>query len=250
MRTRWDFKNRLLDAFGTRSHAFVDELLAALGLSVRSRGAECVTEKELNAALAALDGIRPRDESEAMLAVQMVATNRAALDMLARARHAEYLPTMHECGNLAVKLLRTYTAEIEALAKLRRDGEQTVRVEHVHVHDGAQAIVGNVVSRQRSGEGDNWEMTINPMQLTTGEPPALRRAPRCGARTRSGSPCRSPIVKGKKRCRMHGGAAGTGAPKGNRNGNWKHGHYCGELRSALRLFRMVARHARNSPPVR
>jgi hypothetical protein len=31
-------------------------------------------------------------------------------------------------------------------------------------------------------------------------------SPRCGARTRSGAPCRSPAVNGKERCRMHGGA--------------------------------------------
>ena len=30
------------------------------------------------------------------------------------------------------KLLRTYTMQTEALAKLKRGGEQTVRVEHVH----------------------------------------------------------------------------------------------------------------------
>ncbi|MFZ2080570.1 MAG: HGGxSTG domain-containing protein [Xanthobacteraceae bacterium] len=29
-------------------------------------------------------------------------------------------------------------------------------------------------------------------------------SPRCGARTRSGKPCRAPAVNGKKRCRMHG----------------------------------------------
>jgi hypothetical protein len=40
---------------------------------------------------------------------------------------------------------------------------------------------------------------------------------RCGARTRSGQPCRSPAVTGNRRCRMHGGAAGSGAPKNNQN---------------------------------
>ena len=30
-------------------------------------------------------------------------------------------------------------------------------------------------------------------------------------------PCRSPAVKGRKRCRMHGGAAGSGARAGNTN---------------------------------
>jgi hypothetical protein len=46
---------------------------------------------------------------------------------------------------------------------------------------------------------------------------SMRGSPRCGAKTRSGAPCMSPAVRGKKRCRMHGGAAGSGAPKGNRN---------------------------------
>jgi uncharacterized protein YjcR len=32
----------------------------------------------------------------------------------------------------------------------------------------------------------------------------------------------SPAVGGKNRCRMHGGAAGSGAPRGNRNA-LKHG---------------------------
>jgi uncharacterized protein YjcR len=49
-------------------------------------------------------------------------------------------------------------------------------------------------------------------------------SPRCGARTRAGTPCRSPAVKGKRRCRMHGGAKGSAAPKGNQNA-LKHGTY-------------------------
>ena len=49
-------------------------------------------------------------------------------------------------------------------------------------------------------------------------------SPRCGAKTRSGTPCRSPAVRGKKRCRMHGGAKGSGAPIGNQNA-LRHGRY-------------------------
>ena len=50
---------------------------------------------------------------------------------------------------------------------------------------------------------------------------------RCGARTRSGKPCMSPAVSGKKRCRMHGGAEGSGAPRGNKNA-LKHGQFTRE----------------------
>ena len=53
---------------------------------------------------------------------------------------------------------------------------------------------------------------------------AMLASPRCGAKTRKGTPCSSPTVKGKRRCRMHGGAAGSGAPKGNRNA-LKHSFY-------------------------
>ncbi len=55
----------------------------------------------------------------------------------------------------------------------------------------------------------------------------LRSSPRCGARTRSGAPCKSPAAHGKGRCRMHGGALGSGAPIGNRNA-WKHGYWSRE----------------------
>jgi len=49
----------------------------------------------------------------------------------------------------------------------------------------------------------------------------------CLAQTRYGTLCKTMPVKGKKRCRMHGGANGTGAPKGNRNA-FKHGRYSAE----------------------
>jgi uncharacterized protein YjcR len=52
----------------------------------------------------------------------------------------------------------------------------------------------------------------------------MRESSRCGARTREGKPCQAPAVRGKARCRMHGGAKGSGAPVGNENA-LKHGMY-------------------------
>ena len=51
---------------------------------------------------------------------------------------------------------------------------------------------------------------------------AMLASPRCGAKVRSGGSCRSPAVRGKRRCRMHGGAPESGAPRGNQNAR-KHG---------------------------
>lgn len=38
----------------------------------------------------------------------------------------------------------------------------------------------------------------------------------CGAKTRSGEPCKRHPVPGSKRCKLHGGKS-TGAPKGSKN---------------------------------
>jgi uncharacterized protein YjcR len=50
---------------------------------------------------------------------------------------------------------------------------------------------------------------------------------KCLAKNRKGFPCGRAKSKGKKRCRLHGGAAGSGAPIGNKNA-FKHGHYSRE----------------------
>uniref|UniRef100_UPI003C2DA054 HGGxSTG domain-containing protein n=1 Tax=Altererythrobacter segetis TaxID=1104773 RepID=UPI003C2DA054 len=77
-------------------------------------------------------------------------------------------------------------------------------------------------------------MTNNPMQ-----PERLASARRCLARTRKGTECQSPAVKGKRRCRMHGGT-NPGAPKGNRNAR-KHGGYSAETKAAARWLKAMAR---------
>lgn len=58
----------------------------------------------------------------------------------------------------------------------------------------------------------------------------------CGAKTRKGKACRNAPVYGKKRCRMHGGAKGSGAPKGNQNA-LKHGRYTAERIARDKLLR-------------
>jgi hypothetical protein len=76
------------------------------------------------------------------------------------------------------------------------------------------------------------------------EPQQFRNAGRCGAKTRAGTPCRSPSVAGKRRCRMHGGAHGSGGPKGPRNGNYKHGRYTAETIASRKWLREKIREVR------
>ncbi|SIO66978.1 hypothetical protein SAMN05443247_11594 [Bradyrhizobium erythrophlei] len=86
-------------------------------------------------------------------------------------------------------------------------------------------------------------MTDNPMRSP--ETGSVSEPSQCGARTRSGTPCKSAPVTGRRRCRMHGGADGSGAPKGERNGNYKHGRYTAELANTRRWIREAIRTLRD-----
>ena len=63
---------------------------------------------------------------------------------LRRFKASEKIAQQNSNGNLAIKLLRTFTMQIEALQRYRGKGQQKVTVEHVHVNAGGQAIVGAV----------------------------------------------------------------------------------------------------------
>lgn len=62
----------------------------------------------------------------------------------------------------------------------------------------------------------------------------------CGAKTRSGNPCKTAPVSGKKRCRMHGGAKGSGATIGNINA-LKHGKYSARIKAMRKEANDMAR---------
>jgi hypothetical protein len=173
-------RETMLDAFGTTSMDFVQEEVERL--SNYHRAAELSDrqhQRDLNAAIAVIDGTRPDNEAAAMLASQMAVTHALAMDMMGRAKRAELVVQADSAGSMAVKLLRTYTTQIEALAKLKRGGEQTVRVEHVHVYPGGQAIVGAVSNHRRAEGGGVDEYgnqafgTLDPRTLTSAPGAAL-----------------------------------------------------------------------------
>ena len=74
-------------------------------------------------------------------------------------------------------------------------------------------------------------------------------APRCGAKTRSGTPCKAPAMK-NGRCRMHGGkSTGPRTPEGlerSRNANFKHGLYSAESIAERRYMSQLLRSSRET----
>jgi hypothetical protein len=108
-------------------------------------------ERELSFALSMVKGIRPRDDNEGMLAAQMAAVHIATMTAARRLANVETIDQQDSASNMFNKCARTFTAQVEALKKYRSTGEQSIKVQHVNVHDGGQAIVSSTL--QTGGGG-------------------------------------------------------------------------------------------------
>ncbi|MGA2143888.1 MAG: hypothetical protein ABSH49_02870 [Bryobacteraceae bacterium] len=102
----------------------------------------------------------PQNLTEAMLSAQMIAVNDAVHLFLARATAPNQGTEAIDLNVLrATRLMRVFTEQLEAMQKLKgKVGQQKVTVEHVHVHQGGQAIVGAVAAEGPGpGVGDGKE---------------------------------------------------------------------------------------------
>ena len=145
---------RLLEAFATGDDDLIGHLLGQLADTV-PRG-ERRNVGNINFVVAALHSIGPRDGLETLLAVQMVGVHTLAMQCLARAALKEQTEFGLDVNvNRATRFLRTFAIQMEALKAHRSKGQQSVKVEHVHIHRGAQAIVGAVNNSPTGGGGDN-----------------------------------------------------------------------------------------------
>jgi hypothetical protein len=199
----------------------------------------------------------PQNVIEASLAVQMTATKEAALMFLHRAT-TEGQTTEGTDLNVvrATRLMRLHLEQIEAMQKLKgKSGQQTVTVEHVHVHEGGQAIVGPVTTTKAEG---GWGAIAMPKptphekrrgRLKNGNPPGdFTRAARCGAKTRRGTPCQCPAMA-NGRCRLHGGlSTGPKTAEGIeriRRAQLKHGRYTKRAKAERAEYRELLRACRD-----
>ncbi len=77
-----------------------------------------------------------------------------AIQCLSRVKDAIFIDHIDCLLNQSAKLMRVFTAQMEALQRYRgKSTQQKVTVEHVHVHQGGQAIVGAVSSQTKPGGG-------------------------------------------------------------------------------------------------
>jgi hypothetical protein len=142
----------LAEALATTDVSFVVGLIGQLADAGTRR--RKVDERELNFMLSVVKGAKPKDQIEAMLAAQMAAVHTATMTFARRLANVENIAQQDSAERAFNKLARTFAAQVEALKRYRSRGDQTVRVEHVTVNEGGQAIVGNVAHRG-GGNGDD-----------------------------------------------------------------------------------------------
>ena len=99
-------------------------------------------------------------------------------------------------------------------------------------------VSGSHASRSSTAaRGAKLKIAINPQD--DGDNPATAHETLCGARARSGSTCERLPEPGRRRCRLHGGAKGSGAPSGTRNGRYADGHHTKEAKAERRLVQQI-----------
>lgn len=137
----------LAGAVGTNDLDFLGGILVQIA-NVASKG-QTADAGAINYMLSMVKGVQPRDQIEAMLAAQMAAVHNATMTFARRLNHVDNIPQQDSAERAFNKLARTFTSQVEALKRYRSAGDQTVRVEHVTVNEGGQAIVGNVTTGGR-----------------------------------------------------------------------------------------------------
>ncbi len=163
---------------GTFDRDLIDKTFGQIvSVGFASKSTSETKVRSVNAALASIIEIDPQDSTELMLAAQMVTVHNVSMEMARRALLSEQtLEGVNLNINFMTKLMRTYTAQIEALTKYRNKGKQqiTVKQRNVNVNDGGQAVIGDV---NQGGVMIKWKG------------PPHDEIPRCGARKRSGGLC-------------------------------------------------------------
>ena len=153
--TGWDVLVAGLGLSDPRVAEVIVDQLAAL-----AQTKDEVSQDRANRLLAIVQELAPADPFEALLTVQMAAIHDASMKQASALHNAMLVRGLGDpferYSNSLNKLTRTFAAQMEALKRYRSKGVQKVVVEHqhIHVHPGAQAVVGEVYGAG-AGEQEN-----------------------------------------------------------------------------------------------
>jgi hypothetical protein len=137
---------------GSQNDDFNDTLVNQATDTVSRRHPAPQRKRQRQGVMGAMLGIRPNDEIEGMIIAQIIATHNAVMECHRRAMlDNERFEVWREALNQASKLSRSWAGLVNTLDRHRGKGQQQIRVEHVHVNKGGQAIVGSINGAGRFG---------------------------------------------------------------------------------------------------
>lgn len=136
----------ILDATASSSFDFANHIVGQLQ-NLSSNGLSSV-----NAGVAFLHGLKPRDEIEALLMSQMFAIHTLIMDFSARVFANEDPEIVDRNANRVAKLTGRFADHMGALQRHRGYGPHQVNVGSVNVGNGGQAVVGNFIKGTSNGE--------------------------------------------------------------------------------------------------
>jgi len=136
---------RLMNAMGTDNTDFLLGIFRQLANLVVSTDGNVDGDK-VHFMLSVIEGIKPENETEAMLAAQMAVVHLATMKYAGTLLTVDKIPQADHAEKTLNKLARTFTTQMDTLKRYRTGGQQKMTVEHVHVHEGGQAIVGSVTA--------------------------------------------------------------------------------------------------------
>ena len=91
-----------------------------------------------------LNVLTTKEGLQEMLAAQLLSIHELQQISTAMANGLTHLEAKKYFTNISIKLANTFVQQANLMSKLQGNGGQKIIVEHVDIHQGGQAIVGNI----------------------------------------------------------------------------------------------------------
>lgn len=134
------------EAMGGGSPDWVNHLISQIA-NVGVQGSDLDSKaRSLGAGISFVQSMGPANSTEAALLGQMFAVHNLAMKAALRAEAAELVDHAKLFLGQSNKLARTFAVQVEALAKLRNGGKQTVEVKYVDARNSQNIIADTVTT--------------------------------------------------------------------------------------------------------
>jgi len=115
---------------------------------------EPIFEDQVNSYISCIEELESKDPIEANLIMQMLVTHDLFMKCANRANaKGQNQESLDGYIKGIMKLSRVYTSQLKAYISYKNQGLQKVKVEHIHISEGGQAVFGNIDARKSCNQG-------------------------------------------------------------------------------------------------